>query len=350
MNFDSRPATPLLRTRAALLLLLSTLGLSGTVLAQEAAPDARLERVANLSAASKPAGVPDDYVQTPFGYFPPACVRHIGSGERVLADGGLQRANGAREQAQVCRQDNFTPDGIRVHPNGRGVDGRQLRGTDALTTTTQQRAVPPPITHDWVQAAGYDTGTPIGRIVASWTVPSNPTNVAGQTVYFFPGLQSDTPVILQPVLGYRGNSNSWDLSSWNCCKDGTVWHSDFIPAKAGDQIVGDTYATCSTRGRNCASWNIDTRNVTSGRSVRLSTTSSGNLYLVVGGALEVYAVTRCDQYPADGRITFARIGVYDYNFNRVQSPPWRSIADSSQLDVQCNYSVNTTATSATITY
>ncbi|MFC6841932.1 hypothetical protein [Xanthomonas theicola] len=332
--------------------LLSLLGLGGadTALAQEHSPDARLARVASLRTEHKPAGVPGDYVQTPFGYFPPACVQHLGRGARVLDDGSLQRADGVRERAQVCTQDNFTPDGTRARPDGRDLAGRQVRGGAALAATESRRALPPPITHDWVQAAGYNTGTPIGRIVASWTVPPNPISASGQTVYFFPGLQSDTPVILQPVLGYRGNNNTWDLSSWNCCKDDTVWYSDFIPAKAGDQIVGDTYATCSTPGRTCSSWNIDTRNLTSGRSVRLSTTSSGNLNLVVGGALEVYSVTNCDQYPPNGSISFARIGVYDYNFNRVQSPPWQSIADSSRLDVQCNYSVNTTATSATITY
>ena len=329
-------------------MLLSLLGAAGAASAatQDGAPDARLAQVGSMSAAHKPAGIPDDYVVTPFGYFAPACVRHIGNGDRLLGDGGIQRVDGKREQALVCAQDNFTPDGARVHPSGRDDAGRPVRST-AMRSALPARAVPKPIDWGWIQASGYTTGVPIGRIVASWTVPPNPRNAADQTVYFFPGLQGDT--ILQPVLGYRGYNNSWDLSSWNCCKDGTVQYSDFIPAKPGDKIVGDTYSTCAA-GVACSQWNIDTRNTSTGKSVRLTSVPYGNPDLVVGGALEVYSVDSCDQYPSSGTITFGSIAVYDRNFNRVTSPPWESISDSSGVDPQCNYAVDITATSTRISY
>ncbi|UWI56191.1 hypothetical protein [Xanthomonas oryzae] len=99
------------------------MGAIDTALAQTQTPDARVMRVANLPSQHKPAGVPQDYVQTPFGYFAPACVRHIGASERILSDGALQHANGVREQYARCSQDNFTPNGIRVRPNGLGMDG-----------------------------------------------------------------------------------------------------------------------------------------------------------------------------------------------------------------------------------
>ncbi len=338
----------------ALIFLLVLLGIgsaTSTALAQEHAPDTRLMRVADMQAKHKPAGVPDDYVQTPFGYFPPACVHHISKDERILEDGSVQHTNGMREQTKVCTQDNFTANGTRVRPDGTGLDGRQVRGDAALTASKPHHSIPPPITDSWVASAFYQTGTPLGRIVASWKVPQNPTNVAQQTVYFFPGITTDYPAILQPVLAYRGYDNAWDLSSWNCCKDGTVWQSDTIAAKTGDQIVGDTYATCNNL-RPCSSWNIDTRNLTSGQSVRLSTTYYGNLSIssAVAGALEVYSIDSCDQYPPDGSITFDDIGVYDYKLRRVHSPPWTSNNYSPDLDVQCNYDVETTPTSATIYY
>ncbi len=335
----------------ALTLLLALLGLSSANALAQDVPDARLIRVGDMQAKHKPAGVPDDYVQTPFGYFPPACVHHVGSDERILKDGSVQHANGVQEHVQACTQDNFTAKGIRVHPDGRGVDGLQVRGGTALTASKSRGSVPPPITHDWVQWAIDVTSTKMGRIVARWKVPQNPTNAANQTVYFFPGLQSDDPTILQPVLGYRGYNDSWDLSSWNCCQKGTVWSSDYIPANAGDQIVGDTYATCN-KHIPCSNWNVDTRNLTSGQSVRLSTNYDidSDTHLVVGGALEVYSVDSCDQYPPDGSITFNKIAVYDYKLRHVRSPDWTSNSDSSSLDVQCNYDVETTATSATISY
>ncbi|UKE74260.1 hypothetical protein [Xanthomonas graminis] len=353
MHFDPRTAPSAARRRAcaALLLLLPLMGLSVTALAQTSSPDARLARVGALPAEHKPAGVPDDYVQTPFGYFPPACVHQVHNGERILKDGGLQHANGTREPAQACTRDNFTPSGVRVRPDGRGIDGQQVRNTVALAASRSRRSVPASISHGYLKTAGYQTGTPLGRIVASWTVPQNPTNVAQQVVYFFPGLQSDDPTILQPVLGYRGENNAWDLSSWNCCQEGTVWYSDYIKAKAGDQIVGDTYATCGTDSP-CYDWNVDTHNVTTGQSVRLSTTYDidSESHKVMGAALEVYSVDSCDQYPPEGSITFTNIGVYDYQMNRVLSPPWESSADSSGLDVQCDYDVQTTSTSATLFY
>ncbi|QDI02494.1 MULTISPECIES: hypothetical protein [Xanthomonas translucens group] len=349
MRFNLR-TTPR-RACAALLLSLPLMGLSVTALTQTSTPDARLARVGALPAKHKPAGVPDDYVQTPFGYFPPACVRQVHNGERILKDGSLQHANGAREPAQACTQDNFTPSGVRVRPDGRGIDGQQVRNAVALAASRSRRSVPPPIPHGYIMVAGYHTGTPLGRIVASWTVPQNPTNVARQIVYFFPGLQSDDPTILQPVLGYRGESNAWDLSSWKCCQEGTVWYSDYIKAKAGDQIVGDTYATCGT-GNPCYDWNVDTRNVTTGQSVRLSTTYNidSESHQVMGGSLEVYWLDSCDQYPPEGSITFTNIGVYDYQMNRVRSPPWRTLDYSAGYDVQCDYDVQTTSTSATIFY
>ncbi|UKE75209.1 hypothetical protein KFS85_04895 [Xanthomonas graminis pv. phlei] len=341
------------RCSTTALMLLSLLGVAGaaSAAAQDRAPDARLARVGSMSAAHKPAGIPDDYVATPFGYFPPACVRQVHHGERILEDGALQHTDGTREPAQACTQDNFTASGTRVRPDGRGIDGQLVRSTAALAASRSGHSVPPPIPHSYVQTASYNTGTPPGRIVASWTVPQNPTNVANQSVYFFPSLQSGYPTILQPVLAYRGYNNAWDLSSWNCCKDGTVWSSDFIPANTGDQIVGDTYATCGT-GSPCSDWNVDARNLTTGQSIRLSTTYDidSDLHEVMGGSLEVYSVDSCDQYPPEGSITFTNIGVYDYQMNRVLSPPWESSADSSGLDVQCDYDVQTTSTSATLFY
>ncbi|TKA14067.1 hypothetical protein TN51_19550 [Xanthomonas euvesicatoria pv. citrumelonis] len=336
---------------AAALLFLTLVGMSttGTAFAQTQAPDARLTRVANLAGQHKPAGVPQDYVQTPFGYFAPACVRHIGASDRILADGTLQKANGIQEQSARCSQDNFTSNGVRVRPNGLGLDGQEVRRGASSAAFKKRSPVPAAIDHAYISSAGYYSGVSPGRIVANWKVPPNPTNVARQTIYFFPALQSDTPVILQPVLGYRGESNSWDLSSWNCCKEGVVWYSDFIPAKSGDQINGDVYATCAA-GSVCSSWNIDTRNVTSGRSVRLSTTSYGDLTQIMAGALEVYSVDSCDEYPASGNITFTGVAVYDYRMKQVRSPPWEEIIDNSGLDLQCNYQLDTTSTTATIHY
>jgi hypothetical protein len=132
-------------------MLLSLLGVAGaaSAAAQDRAPDARLARVGSMSAAHKPAGIPDDYVATPFGYFPPACVRQVHHGERILEDGALQHTDGTREPAQACTQDNFTASGTRVRPDGRGIDGQQVRSTAALAASRSGHSVPPPIPHSY---------------------------------------------------------------------------------------------------------------------------------------------------------------------------------------------------------
>ncbi|MGS0540254.1 hypothetical protein WMO32_05525 [Xanthomonas oryzae pv. oryzicola] len=173
-----------------LFLTLVGMGAIGTALAQTQTPDARLMRVANLASQHKPAGVPQDYyVQTPFGYFAPACVRHIGASERILADGALQHANGVREQYARCSRDNFTSNGIRVRPNGLGMDGQQVRRGASSAAFKQRRPVPAAVDHAYISSAAYFSGVSPGRIVANWQVPPNPTEVASQVIYFFPALQ-----------------------------------------------------------------------------------------------------------------------------------------------------------------
>ncbi|SBV52526.1 hypothetical protein XBLMG947_3322 [Xanthomonas bromi] len=144
------------RYAGAALWLFSTvvgLGAISTAFAQTQAPDARLTRVANLASQHKPAGVPQDYVQTPFGYFAPACVRHVGAGQRILADGALQHADGVREQTASCSQDNFTANGIRVRPNGLGLDGKQVRRGASSAAFKQPRPVPAAVDHAYISAS-----------------------------------------------------------------------------------------------------------------------------------------------------------------------------------------------------
>ncbi|AXQ75390.1 hypothetical protein IXO675_011135 [Xanthomonas oryzae pv. oryzae] len=303
---------------------------------------------AERNLGTRPADVPADYVITPFGYFSPACVQQIHSGDQITLDGGIQRITGSLEQRKICSQDNFTRDGVRVKPDGRTLEGKLARTMDGNSGEQTKAVHLQKIAHDYLAYGIYITSQPMGRIVASWNVPPNPRVRSNQIIYFFPGMQADT--IMQPVLSYLGKSNTWDLSSWNCCKDGTVFTSDSIPAKSGDHIVGDTYSTCKS-GVACNRWNIDTKNITSGRSVRLKTALYAKMKLICGGALEVYNVARCDEFPDGGILTFSDISVYDRNMIRVSSPPWDSKGpDTAGLTPQCNYGAKTTDTSVTVFY
>jgi len=295
-----------------------------------------LTRVGSMPTSAKPAGIPDDYVITPNGYFSPDCVATVHTGDELQRNGMIRRASGTMETAATCGKPNYTLQGERVEADGRHV----LRSA----------STPPPEQSGWVQAANYTSSTPIGRIVATWTVPNAPTTKDDQVIYFFPGLEQLPTVqsILQPVLGWNGyNDKAWTLASWNCCVDGTTYHSDPIPARVGDMVVGDTYSTCAA-GQACSTWKIDSRNTTTGKTSSLTTNPYADLTWVFGGVLEVYNVSTCGEYPG-GPITFSNIQVYDRNNTRVASPPWKGFSTSG-INPQCNYGLSTTATSATISY
>jgi hypothetical protein len=322
-------------TRASVIAAMLVFNLAAHAADQRAsAPTPELTRVGSMPAQAKPSGVPDDYVVTPNGYFSPDCVATVHQGDELQANGLIRRASGVSEKAPTCGKANFSLQGERIEPNGRR----------SLTAT------PPPEQSGWVQAANYSSSRPISRIVATWTVPSAPSTKDDQVIYFFPGLEQLPTVqsILQPVLGWNGyGDKAWTLASWNCCVDGTTFHSDPVPAKAGDVVVGDTYSTCAA-GQACSTWKIDSRNTTTGQTSSLTTNPYADLTWVFGGVLEVYNVSTCGEYPG-GPITFSNIQVYDRNNTRVSNPPWQG-SDTSSINPQCNYGLSTTATSATISY
>lgn len=321
-------------TRASAIAAMLIFNLAAHAADQRAsAPTPELTRVGSMPAQAKPSGVPDDYVVTPNGYFSPDCVATVHQGDELQANGLIRHASGVSEKAPTCGKANFSLQGERIEPNGRR----------SLTAT-------PPEQSGWVQAANYSSSKPIGRIVATWTVPSAPSTKDDQVIYFFPGLEQLPTVqsILQPVLGWNGyGDKAWTLASWNCCVDGTTFHSDPVPAKAGDVVVGDTYSTCAA-GQACSIWKIDSRNTTTGQTSSLTTNPYADLTWVFGGVLEVYNVSTCGEYPG-GPITFSNIQVYDRNNTRVSNPPWQG-SDTSSINPQCNYGLSTTATSATISY
>lgn len=129
---------------------------------------------------------PADYVITPFGYFSPACVQQIHSGDQITLDGGIQRITGSLEQRKICSQDNFTRDGVRVKPDGRTLEGKLARTMDGNSGEQTKAVHLQKIAHDYLAYGGYITSQPMGRIVASWNVPPNPRVRSNQIIHFFP--------------------------------------------------------------------------------------------------------------------------------------------------------------------
>jgi hypothetical protein len=291
-----------------------------------------------------PAGVPDGYVITPFGYFHPSCVLHVAEGETVLADGRiLQHADGTFENIPACQYLHYAASGEILNAGAAKIESPTING--------------------WVEYASATISTSFGEIAANTVVPSAPTTIAGQILYFFPGLEDlhDVVSILQPVLqyGYNGRfgGNDWVIASWNCCPSGTADYSTPVSVTPGDVIEGTVKSTCSAGTESCSKWNITTTDQYTGKSTTLSNSpSEGQTFnWAFGGVLEAYNITQCSDYPAfsdnsPGSVSFEDIFVYNYDFGLISNPGWSVSYPVGSQTPQCGYSVLTATEAVSLFY
>jgi hypothetical protein len=278
---------------------------------------------------NRPAGVPDGYVITPFGYFHPSCVLRLAEGETLLPDGRvLQHANGILTNIPACKYSHYAASGEIVAAGAAKVESPTING--------------------WVESASVTTSTSYGEIVATWIVPPAPTTTSdGQVVYFFPGMEDSNDVvsIIQPVLGWNMDDTHtpWTIASWNCCPSGITVESSPVTVNPGDAIQGTVRSTCSAGTESCSTWNITTEDVTSGKSTTLSDTpSEGQTFnWAFGGVLEAYDIAACSDYPPNAALTFSNVALYDYNFDLISNPDWSITYWASGEAPQCGYSVLT---------
>jgi hypothetical protein len=178
---------------------------------------------------------------------------------------------------------------------------------------------------------------------AAWTVPPAPSSNDGQTVYLFPGMEdySDVVTIIQPVLGWNADyPGAWGIASWNCCATGTVFEAAPAPVNSGDTIYGYMWPECGAGTYSCGLWAIDTvDNTTGGYSELANSSSQGQTFnWAFAGALEVYNIKHCSDYPTNHSITFYNVELFDYNEVNIANPSWTTVT-SSGLSPSCNYGV-----------
>ncbi|WP_052717339.1 hypothetical protein [Chromobacterium vaccinii] len=286
------------------------------------------------NAGSRPAGVPQNYLITPFGYFHPFCVREVADGARLMdADAPPACASRAHFDAQ----------------------GKAAAATGSATKAPRAANSLAAI-NGWVEDSELVGTSPYAGISASWQVPAAPANRGGQVVYFFPGLQDSNNVqsILQPVLGWNAfGDQAWTIASWNCCRDGAANYSTPRKVSSGDLIAGRVWHDCAAGAATCGSWNVETRDVTQNTLTTLSHTSNygQSFNWAFGGVLEVYGVANCQNYPADGAISFRSIQLLDINEQVISSPV--SLAWSANVLRQgggCNYHAAASAAATALSY
>jgi hypothetical protein len=292
---------------------------------------ARLTTVGDLAAAARPAGVPLNYVVTPNGLFHPSCVHELADTDTLAANGSVLHADGSVAAFGACAYPRFGARG-QVIPEG---------------------AAPQPDYNGWIAASDSDANVtpPAGRMVANFTVPSDPTGKVGQVLYYFPGLEDGQNVItiLQPVLAWNGFGDSrWTMTNWNCCNNGHTFHGSTIPVSTGDAIHGSMKGS-SCAGDVCSSWKLVSRDMTTTQATTFNTDAYGQAFTwYFGGVLEAYGVTLCTHFPSNGSITFTQVKVYDVGGAQSTPAVWDSFIQAGVPP--CNFAVSSTEHRTTITW
>jgi hypothetical protein len=288
-----------------------------------------------LAGPNRPAAVPEGYVVTPFGYFHPSCVREVASEDTVLADGRVQHVDGTVDaKAPVCGYPRYSSRGEIV------TAGPKL----------------PTITHSWIESANsINTTSPFGELTANWNVPPAPTTDDGQTVFLFPGMEDYAldESIIQPVLGWNAGffGATWSIASWNCCPNGITQYSTPVQVNSGDVLSG-VIKSNSTEVTGKSTWDIVTADKTTGTSTTLKNTPSEDQIFTwaQGGALEVYGIEKCSDYPPNKSATFYDVVLYDHNFKPYPNPGWVVFSYSTGLTPQCNYGATMSTKTVTLDY
>ncbi len=275
------------------------------------------------------ASPPGDYIATPAGYYHRSCVHEIPRGAQVDSAGLVTRGDGSRYQVPTCQ-----------HLPRRGIFG--LR-----------RAALAPQAGDsnWIEWASDSVINPnrYVQLSARWIVPSVPEQSfsSGQVYYAFPGLMSEGAII-QPVIQYGYNEefggNLWEMASWWCNAYDYCLYSTPDTIAAGDTIVGSIVA--SNCGVQCT-WTIKTKDITSPRvdSTTLQKNDTKYYRTLIGGAVEEYEITACEQYPDTG-VFFTNIAATD-TFWTV-SPNWTNVVNPDHYGPSCDFSVSSGLTSVNL--
>ena len=259
-----------------------------------------------------------DYVATPAGWWHRSCVHGVPNGAHMDRNGIVRRPDGSTFQIPRCR--------YAAYPTRPGA-GPQ-----------------PPTNNGWIEWADAFQG-PYHEIDAGWTVPAAPaaSYSTSQVYYTFPGLQSNGahPFINQPVLAYGFapdyGGNFWTLASWHCdTGPGCVHSTPVLTVAATDALSGTVAASACVNGT--CTWTITGVDVTQSTRTFFSVSDADNYNMAVGGSVEVYGLTACNQYPLNG-VFYTGITLFDQA--GVQSiPTWGShVATTTPV---CSFSVSYT--------
>lgn len=273
-------------------------------------------------------------VQTPFGVRPAECVITVADGAVITdqPEAGnvlVTHPSGARKivvAPEVCHGPGSYKGYTRPERNERNE--RKKRKILKQPRATNDSTVP----NGWYDNA-YIWHYVIDEHVysnfsATYTVPTDPTTVKDQILYYFIGLQDEGQDlnILQPVLTWGQEYAKWSVGSWACCPQNITFRSSILKGLQ----TGDTVDVSITRD-DASTWKVDS--VWKGQNVTLNAHIGNYYYNYADVTLELYSVKSCDELA--GPFTFSNIVLYDQK-GLMKPPPWQTAvgqACNGRLDI-----------------
>jgi len=265
-------------------------------------------------------------VPTPAGYRPKECVHHIPNGYRASQniDGSITviSALGNFRKFPPCKSWKQMKDKEEYEQVVRTPHSKNLEDSGWIT---------------W----GSVSGQSYNSFNGTWNVPQAPSSNDQQLLYFFTGLEdAQGDEIIQPVLQWgtspAGGGAFWAVASWWVTSTGQSLYSSLSNANPGDTIDG------TMQEHSPGSWTIDTL-VNGGNLVSLSVSNVAPQQMA-SVTLEAYNVAGCNDYPADGSMTFSNLILEDSG--TVQNPSWTPNVDFSN----CGQGVSQNGADVTISY
>jgi hypothetical protein len=231
-----------------------------------------------------PRGMPDQdgYVQTPAGRYHVSCVHELPDDSLVIGDevwlGGRRIATIPQCQYPVREST------LAQAPRTSSVSNPDWGFYDEARAPTN--------------AFGFDW---YNGLTGRWTVPVDPPNDTGQTLYFFNAFTpGDGTKIIQPVLQWgpspAGGGSSWAVAAFfvasGVCGSGACF-GPLRNVSPGDRITASMVASSCTNAGACT-WRISLRRI-GGASSTLNVSLAESMQLTYKGVVEMLRVSGCNE-------------------------------------------------------
>ena len=260
---------------------------------------------------------------TPFGLLSSECVHVVPSGTSIIDNETALLPNKTIVYFKKCSS--------------------AYQYNNATTTSTHSDVSASSFpTNGWVEDAETDfvfdpQAQDVQAIQANWIVPQAPWNDDGQIIYLFVGAEpADGSSIAQPVLEWRSGTG-YRIASWYHFGN-TGFESTPAAVQSGDSI----YGISANLGSSWSTYIQDNNHPTVNSILYGNSMTSFVGKVAFGGALEVYDLYRCSDYPRGSSVEFTNVYL-DTDLGRLTNPGFSSIV---RINDGCSESVSIPSTTS----